>query len=214
MVQTSLSLSFSIGRECDLPNDGPTTPGFSTHVTERARKADQPDSHGDDDERRFHTEHISYSTVSQVDVRHARPAELRAILELLDELGRPCADPDSAVRRSAEEILEREDTEVLIAECDGEVAGLACLLVLPRLGHATPEARLLDLVVSRDRRAYGVGRALVAMVGRRASSSGCHLLRLECGHQREGAKRFYERLGFESRGEDWQLQLPVQQLGP
>lgn len=147
--------------------------------------------------------------MSSIDVRPARPAELQTILALLDELGRPCAEPGSEVRRNAEQILEREDTEVLIAECDGEVAGLACLLVLPRLGHATPEARLLDLVVTRDRRAYGVGRALVATVGRRASSAGCHLLRLECGHHREGAKHFYQRLGFESSGEDWQLPLPA-----
>jgi GNAT superfamily N-acetyltransferase len=146
--------------------------------------------------------------VTAIAVRHARPSESLTILALLAELGRPCAEPTGAVRRRVEEILEREDTEVLIAECDGEVAGLACLLVLPRLGYEAPEARLLDLVVSRDRRAAGIGRALVASVGRRAASAGCHLLRLECGHHREGAKRFYERLGFESRGEDWQLRLP------
>lgn len=144
-----------------------------------------------------------------VAVRYARPAEMRTVLSLLAELGRPCEDAGEAVRRSAEQILERDDIEVLVAECGGEVAGLACLLLLPRLGHPTPEARLLDLVVARHQRANGVGRALVATVARRATNAGCHLLRLECGHRREGAKRFYEELGFESRGEDWQLPLPV-----
>lgn len=147
--------------------------------------------------------------MTAVAVRHARPTEVREILALLAELGRPCADPDPAVRRRGEDILEREDTEVLVAESDGEVAGLACLLLLPRLGHATPEARLLDLVVAAGERDSGVGRALVASVSARAAQAGCHVLRLECGHRREVAKRFYARLGFESRGEDWQLSLPA-----
>jgi GNAT superfamily N-acetyltransferase len=146
--------------------------------------------------------------MTSVVVRDARLIELHTVLDLLAELGRPCGEARAA-RRGAEEILERSDIEVLVAERDGRIAGLACLLVLPRLGHPSPEARLLDLIVTRDVRAFGVGRALVAAVTRRASSAGCHILRLECGHNREGARRFYRRLGFENRGEDWQLALPT-----
>jgi len=145
--------------------------------------------------------------MTSVAIRYARRAELERILALLDELGRPCGDPGSGVRRTVQQVLEREDTDVLVAECDGEVAGLACLLVLPRLGHATPEARLLDLIVARHRRGDGVGRALVAAASRRAAAADCHILRLECGHDREGAHRFYASLGFENRGVDWQLPL-------
>ena len=146
----------------------------------------------------------------QATVRAARQSELTEILGLLGELGRPCdgsAGPPQ--RRVVREILAREDVEVLVAEYDRRVVGLACLLLLPRLGHASPEARLLDLVVAGDTRAIGIGRALLAAVTRFASQGGCHVLRLECGHQRTGAQRFYRRLGFESRGEDWQLPLPT-----
>ncbi|MBS1880042.1 MAG: GNAT family N-acetyltransferase [Actinobacteria bacterium] len=143
-----------------------------------------------------------------IEIRYARPAELQTVLDLIADLGRPCRESSRAMRRSAEQILGRDDTEVLVAERDGEVVGLACLLLLPRLGHASPEARLLDLIVTPEARATGVGRALVAAVTGRASAAGCHLLRLECGHHREGAKLFYSELGFESRGEDWQLPLP------
>ncbi len=143
-------------------------------------------------------------------MRPARPTEMAAILALLGELGRPCdADAPAPTRAAAERILGREDTRVLVAEADGTVLGLACLLFLPRLGHASPEARLLDLVVADGERAGGVGRALVEAAVGLASCEGCHVLRLECGHQREGAQRFYRRLGFESRGEDWQLPLPA-----
>lgn len=134
------------------------------------------------------------------------------MLAFLAELGRPCAEPGEEHRRQAEEILRRADTEVLIAERDGKAVGLACLLVLPRLGHPTPEARLLDLVVTEAARGAGAGATLVAAVTARAGDAGCHLLRLECGHQRVEARRLYERLGFEGRGLDWQLPLPPQIL--
>jgi ribosomal protein S18 acetylase RimI-like enzyme len=141
-------------------------------------------------------------------IRPARETEITEILGLLGELGRPCHGGSPApVREAAEEILSRPDTEILVAELDGRLLGLACLLTLPRLGHASLEARLLDLVVSDDARAARVGRRLVEAVVERATASGCHLLRLECGHHRTGAQGFYRHLGFESRGEDWQLPL-------
>ena len=157
-------------------------------------------------------EDISYPTVPTANVRTATAGDLETVLALLAELGRPCSDPDEGHRRQAAEVLERDDTEVLIAEVDGKATGLACLMLLPRLGHRTREARLLDLIVTEEGRSKGVGRALVAAVAARAGEAGCHLLRLECGHQRVEAHRWYERLGFEDRGLDWQLPLPPQIL--
>jgi GNAT superfamily N-acetyltransferase len=145
-------------------------------------------------------------------VRTADAEDLETVFALLAELGRPCAEPDEEHRRRAAEVLGRTDIEVLIAARDGEAVGLACLLVLPRLGHQTPEARLLDLVVTEAARSDGVGATLVAAVAARAGDEGCHLLRLECGRERVEAHRFYERLGFEDRGLDWQLPLPPQIL--
>lgn len=135
---------------------------------------------------------------------------MATILALLGELGRLCdAESPAPTRAAAERILGREDTRVLVAEEDGAVLGLACLLFLARLGYASPEARLLDLVVAAGRRSAGVGRTLVEAAIDLARREGCHVLRLECGHQRTDAQRFYRRLGFESRGEDWQLSLPA-----
>ncbi len=141
-------------------------------------------------------------------VRPARQAELSEILGLLGELGRPCdADSPAPVRDAAAAILARPDTEVLVAELEGRIVGIACLLTLPRLGHASPEARLLDLVVNDEARGAGIGRLLVEATVELAAVADCHVLRLECGHQRTAAQAFYRRLGFESRGDDWQLPL-------
>ncbi|MEZ5078603.1 MAG: GNAT family N-acetyltransferase [Solirubrobacterales bacterium] len=140
-------------------------------------------------------------------IRAAGEADVGAILDLVGELGRPArSDSPPPVRDAAAAILSRPDTAVLVAERSGRPIGLACVLTLPRLGHASPEARLLDLIVTDRSQAAGVGRQLVEEVVRRAARSGCHLLRLECGHRRE-SQGFYRCLGFESRGEDWQLPI-------
>lgn len=145
-------------------------------------------------------------------VRPARKADISEILGLLGELERPCHSSSPApVRDAAAAILSRRDTEVLVAELRGRPVGLACMVTLPRLGHASPEARLLDLIVSDEARAKGVGKQLVEATVERAAAAGCHVLRLECGHHRIGARRFYRHLGFESRGEDWQL--PIRATG-
>jgi GNAT superfamily N-acetyltransferase len=96
---------------------------------------------------------------------------------------------------------------LLAQEAGGAVIGLACVALLPRLGWATPEARLLDLYVEDGARAVGVGRRLVEACATFARGRGCHVLRLECGHARAGAHGFYERLGFADRGRDYQLPL-------
>ncbi|MFN8217878.1 MAG: GNAT family N-acetyltransferase [Solirubrobacterales bacterium] len=140
-------------------------------------------------------------------IRRADRSDLGGVLDLLGELGRPCdAQSPPAVREAAAAIIARPDTEVLVAELDGRLVGLASLQTLPRLGHATPEARLLDLIVGEAARGSGIGRRLVEAAHERAAAAGCHLIRLECGHART-SQDFYRRLGFESRGEDWQLPL-------
>ena len=81
------------------------------------------------------------------------------------------------------------------------------MLYVPRLGHATPEARLLDMIVAEPLRGTGLGTQLVEAAIDAARRRGCHLLRLESGHARTGSHRFYERLGFRDRARDYQLEL-------
>lgn len=141
-------------------------------------------------------------------VQPARRSDLSAILSLLGELGRPSsASSGGATREAALAILGRDDTAVLLARRGDEVVGLACVLVLPRLGHGRPEARLLDLVVTEGARSEGIGRVLVDAAVQFARERDCRILRLECGKWRVDAQRFYRRLGFESKGEDMQLSL-------
>jgi GNAT superfamily N-acetyltransferase len=105
------------------------------------------------------------------------------------------------------DLLRAPGTTVLVAEVDGEVAGVAVMAIRPRLNWVTPEAWLSDLYVSERRRRRGVARALVGECLTRARAAGCHVLRLEAGHGREEAHHLYESLGFRNAGRDYQLNL-------
>ncbi len=141
-------------------------------------------------------------------VRAAGPADLDAVLTLVAALGRPPAEPrDARQREVAAAILADPDSPVLLAELAERPVGVASLRLLRRLNWATCEARLLDLYVVPELRGSGVGRRLVEAGVRVAREHGCHLLRLECGHGRTASHAFYERLGLEDRGRDYQLTL-------
>ena len=89
---------------------------------------------------------------------------------------------------------------ILVAELDGLVVGLLSLWFRDRLNHPTPEAWIPDLVVLPDARRRGVASALLDAARREAVAGGCHLLRLESGHQRDEAHALYRALGFTDGG--------------
>ena len=59
---------------------------------------------------------------------------------------------------------------------------------------------VFDLVATEGARSKGHGRALMQHVEAVARGEGCKYVALACGREREGALRFYERLGFERPG--------------
>jgi GNAT superfamily N-acetyltransferase len=129
------------------------------------------------------------------------------VLALLAELGRPGAPSDTAQLAVVDRWCRATDRAIFLADEDGKPVGLASVVVRERLGWATPEAWLSDLVVNRDVRRRGVGSVLIDACVELARAQGCRLLRAECGADRVDAQAFYARLGFKALGVDLRLTL-------
>jgi GNAT superfamily N-acetyltransferase len=109
------------------------------------------------------------------------PADVRS--NLLDNL----LAPDSAVRL------------VVAADDQGELAGLAAVVVFHSLVDPAPQRRgqllLKELYVRESRRGQGVGKALMAFVARHALERGCARMDWHVSaHNRQGLG-FYRSLG-------------------
>ena len=110
--------------------------------------------------------------------RNPSPAECRGVFAAI------CADPNH---------------ELLVVDCDGEVAGTVVLLIVSNLSHAaSPWALVENLVVDHRYRRRGVGRKLLEHVIARARESGCHRIELCSDKRRKEAHRLYRSTGFEA----------------
>ena len=114
------------------------------------------------------------------------------VRELHDELG----------RRRYEELLSemRPNGYRMFAVRDG--GGLTAVAGVQVITNLYYERHLyvFDLVATEGARSRGHGRALMRHVEDVARGEGCKYIALACGREREGALRFYERLGFERPG--------------
>jgi GNAT superfamily N-acetyltransferase len=81
----------------------------------------------------------------------------------------------------------------------GEVAAVAGIQTLTNLYYEL-HLYVYDLVVTAGTRSKGYGQALMEHVESIAREERCKYVALACGREREGALRFYERLGFERPG--------------
>jgi GNAT superfamily N-acetyltransferase len=136
--------------------------------------------------------------VPNVRVREARPGDAPAATALLGELGYPAA-PD-AVQERIERLLSSDADHLIVADVDGEVAGLASLHVSLALEYDEPAGKLSAIVVDERFRRRGVGAALADAIEAEARRRGCGLLFVTTNERRKDAHAFYRAIGFEETG--------------
>lgn len=91
----------------------------------------------------------------------------------------------------------RPAAEVLLAECDGQVAGMAVFFPIYSTFWAEEGIFLEDLYVKPERRSQGVGLALMRRLAELAVERGCARIEWEVLDWNAPAIRFYESLGAE-----------------
>jgi protein-tyrosine phosphatase len=143
-----------------------------------------------------------------LDVRRAEPEELDEVVAILSEAARWLLErgirqwPDPFPRDRAAALLDRG--EFYLARVGGKPAATFALLWSDPAfwGEQPPVAGYVHAIAVR--RAYaglGLGERLLDWAEAVVAAAGRELLRLDCMSDNATLQAYYERLGFESRGE-------------
>jgi predicted N-acetyltransferase YhbS len=125
-------------------------------------------------------------------LRLAVPEDAPCISELLDQLG--WSVPADAV---VAELSASPATEVVVAECDGDVLGLIAVTTRRQFQRAGNLITVDTLIVDETKRSRGIGERLIGVAVEAAKRSNAQAIELVSDLRRVDARRFYERLGFE-----------------
>jgi ribosomal protein S18 acetylase RimI-like enzyme len=98
------------------------------------------------------------------------------------------------------EVLQQRDAEVFVIELDDEPAGLVVMREVRHDGHTFihPVRQMVvdELVVARQHRRRGLGRALMDAVATRANELGLDRVVLDVRAHNEAAIAFYRAMGY------------------
>ena len=126
-------------------------------------------------------------------IRSPRPADYVRIAELAGQLGYPSTRPQIAARLRA--LRARRDFAVLVAECEGEVAGWLGAYVF-RSVEIDATVKISGLVVAEGARSGGIGKRLLAAVEEWARQLGCATVSVNTNVKRRRAHGFYLKNGY------------------
>jgi len=124
------------------------------------------------------------------------PETAARVRELLIELSRSGKDKGEIPREWFEDVIASPYHDLLLAEDDGKILGLACLSIIMGPG-IRKNAYLEDFVVDSKIRGKGTGSALWQAMLDWAAEKGCKKLEFTCGNGREAAQAFYKNHGAE-----------------
>ena len=147
------------------------------------------------------------ATSRRTSIREATLEDARQMANLVTALGYPTNAGD--MRERLEGLLADPVYVTFVAELAGGLVGMAGACMARFYEKNGAYARLVALVVSEDSHGKGVGAALVRAVERWANQRGAAEIFLNSGVQREGARRFYEKLGYRVTGVRFSKELPA-----
>lgn len=147
-------------------------------------------------------------------IRLAREDDLAALVAIFaaDELGghgdTTAPEAMEAYRAAFAAIGANPATRLYVAELDGRVAGTFQLLLAHSLpGRGALRAIIEAVQVAPDLRGRGIGADMVRQAMAEARAAGAATLALTSNRKREGAHRFYTRLGFAASHLGFKIEL-------
>lgn len=126
-------------------------------------------------------------------VRPATSADADVLARLLAAFdGNPVSTEQVAARMQACQTF----LTTFLGEVDGQIAGFACLRLLPQLQEDMPYAEVTDIYVAPASRRQGVARALLEHIDGVAQSAGAPNIVLTTGFDNDGAQATYTACGY------------------
>lgn len=131
-------------------------------------------------------------------VRDVRPDDAAALAQLSRVLAAHVADPDPGGATSLLSEMcfgPRPWIEIVLAEREGMIVGLAAYCRRFELHTRERTLWLADLVVTENARGQGIGSLLLQALCRRARDLGCSAIVAELWVGNASARSFYDRIG-------------------
>jgi ribosomal protein S18 acetylase RimI-like enzyme len=151
---------------------------------------------------------------ASVTIRGAVDADLGSVLRLLAQLSPAWTedDVDEPVTAHAERVwaqmLGQDGRTVLVAERAERTVATRDMVIAAVLTDGTaPTAVIMNIVVDRNHRQAGIGRALMEAAISRARNARCGTVELLSSKERVDTHRFYRSLGFEAQAEGFRLHV-------
>ena len=132
-------------------------------------------------------------------IRPAQAQDVAALVGVFSDWGHP--QPADFIAGRLETWVATPRAEVIVAEIDATVAGVAAVAASPHLARPGSFARLVGLAVSRAFRRRGVGAALVRAAEEIGRDWECDRLEVTSRRTRDEAPGFYVALGYEDRSD-------------
>lgn len=153
---------------------------------------------------------------ASVDIRPARSDDAQAIAHMVMKLAESTGHAHK-VTSSAEDFLrhgfgDRPEFFGLIAERDATPCGMTLWFYEFSSWRGERGAYLQDIYVADELRGSGLGQRLLAMTAELAMADGATHLRLSVAADNDGARGFYDRLGFTYRDDECIYQLADERL--
>jgi ribosomal protein S18 acetylase RimI-like enzyme len=132
-------------------------------------------------------------------IRAAHRDDADALVPLFEAWDHP--QPAAMIAERLAEWQATPRAEILVAELDGSVGGVAAVCASPHLARPGRFARLVGLAVAEQCRRRGVASALMRAAEALAEEWECDRLELTSSRWREEAPAFYTALGYRDRSE-------------
>jgi ribosomal protein S18 acetylase RimI-like enzyme len=134
--------------------------------------------------------HIRPATIDDAETIHAA---ILGIAEAVEELHKVKSTPDDMRRHG---FGPKSAFEALIAEVDGDFAGLCLFFPSFSTWQGRPGVYVQDLFVAKEFRGFGIGEKLLRRLAALTRERGGCYIRLSVDTGNHRAQEFYERLGL------------------